>query len=65
MASVHRKALALGRKKGPYVKLEVLRLSHFGKQGLQQSQEILLVDVTSHVFADDVLDGAHRHGVAI
>jgi hypothetical protein len=62
LASVDKKILAFGREREPYVELEVLQLRHVWKQGLQQSQEVLLVNVAFHIFADDVLDGARRHG---
>ena len=43
--------------------MEVLNSSDFRIQGFQQRQEILLVDVTFDVLADNVLDIADGHGV--
>ena len=63
LASVDKKILAFAQEREPYVELEVLQLRHVWKQGLQQSQEVLLVNVAFHILADDVLDGARRHGV--
>lgn len=55
--------MALAADEETYVEMEVLNISDFWKQRLQQRQEILLVDIAFDVLAHNVLDIADRHVV--